>query len=303
MADKIYHFLCAEDQVQVCAISGKELVTEARRIHDLSRVATAALGRQLMMTSMMGSKLKNDTDLVSTIIKGENGYAGTMVCTAYQDGGVKGCVQDATVELPPRENGKLDVAGYVGSTGKLTVVRDMGRGDPYVGVCNLVSGEIAMDFAEYYTVSEQTPSLVYLGVRLDAGTGNVRSAAGLMAQPLPGCDENVIQGISDLSERISKLSFILDGGEDLLKAVNDLFGAYSPRVVEEFTPEYRCDCSRERIARALVSVGREELEDMIQKDHGAEVNCHFCNKTYAFNEEELKELLAAATAKDERKDS
>ena len=298
MTDRIYHLLCAGDTVQICAISGRELVAEARKIHGLSRVATAALGRQLMMTSMMGSRLKNRSDLVSTIIRGDNGYAGSMVCTAFPDGAVKGCVQDPSAELPPTPEGKLDVRGYVGSEGKLTVVRDMGKGDPYVGVCNLVSGEIALDFAEYYTVSEQQPSIVYLGVRLDAGTGDVRSAAGMLVQPMPGCPGEVIDGLTKRAEQISRLSFLLDGGEDLLSAVRKLFEGWDPRVVEEFSPEYRCDCSRERIERALISVGREELTDMIEKDHGAEVKCRFCNRKYEFSEADLRLLLLSAERKD-----
>ena len=295
MTDQILHLLCAEEQVQVCAISAKELVSEAKEIHELSRVATAAFGRQLMMTSMMGSRLKNEEDRVSTIIKGEGGYAGTMICTAFPDGAVKGCVNNPKVELPPCEKtGKLDVAGYVGHTGKLTVVRDMGQGDPYVGVCNLISGEIAEDFAEYYTASEQQPSLVYLGVRVDAGTGAVRSAAGLLIQPLPGCDGEIVDKLVGYSEEIAKLSLRLDGGEELREAVETILRDLSPKTVLEMSPEYRCDCSRERIEAALVSVGREELEDMIRKDGGAEVKCHFCNKVYRFTEKELKELLLSA---------
>ena len=298
MSDQMIHALCAQDQVQVCAISGAELVAEARQIHGLSRVATAALGRQLMMTSMMGSRLKNEDDRVSTIIKGD-GYAGSMVCTAMPDGTVKGCVQEPIAELPPTAEGKLDVAGYVGRTGKLTVVRDMGYGDPYVGVCNLVSGEIALDFAQYFTASEQQPSLVYLGVRLEIETGEVRAAGGMLVQPLPGCDESVIDALTECAPKISLLSAMLDDVMTLEAATLQLLDSFDPHIVAEYQPVYHCDCSRERIERALISVGAEELTAMIEEDHGAEVGCQFCNKKYTFDEAELRTLLAAAMKSEE----
>ena len=301
MSDQLIHVLCADDQVQVCAVSGKELVAEARGIHGLSRVATAALGRQLMMTSMMGSRLKNEDDRVSTIIKGD-GYAGSMVCTAMPDAAVKGCVQEPIAELPPTPEGKLDVAGYVGRTGKLTVVRDMGYGDPYVGVCNLVSGEIALDFAQYFTASEQQPSLVYLGVRLEIETGEVRAAGGMLVQPLPGCSESVIDALTERASGIAQLSAKLDAGMTLTDAVTELLDGFDPRVVAEYAPVYRCDCSRERIERALISVGVEELTVMIEEDHGAEVGCQFCNRKYRFDEEELRGLLAAAQESEKDED-
>lgn len=302
MNDQIIHVLCAQDQVQVCAISGAELTAQAREIHGLSRVATAALGRQLMMTSMMGSRLKNENDRVSTIIKGD-GYAGSMVCTAMPNGTVKGCVQEPIAELPPTPEGKLDVAGYVGRTGKLTVVRDMGYGDPYVGVCNLVSGEIALDFAQYFTASEQQPSLVYLGVRLEIETGEVRAAGGMLVQPLPGCDEAVIDALTARAAEISTLSAKLDDGMMLTDAVLQLLDGFEPHIVAEYAPEYRCDCSRERIERALISVGAQELTAMIEEDHGAEVGCQFCNKKYRFDEDRLRALLAAALESEENERS
>lgn len=295
--DQIYHALCSDRQVQICLIDGKELVKKAREIHKLSRVATAALGRQLMMTSMMGSRLKNESDRVSSIIKGD-GYAGSMVCTAFPDAAVKGCTQDAEAELPLRADGKLDVAGYVGRNGKLTVVRDMGSGDPYVGVCNLVSGEIAVDFAQYYTVSEQQPSIVYLGVRMDAATGEVRSAGGALVQPLPDCSDEVIEELTKRAEEISSLSLKLDEGMGLKDALNVIFLGMGPEIVDSFVPEYRCDCSRERIEKALLSVGREELTKMIEEDGHAEVTCQFCNSRYEFSKEELTALRDEALSKE-----
>ena len=301
MSDSICHALLAGGQVQVCAISAKNLVSRMREIHQCSRVATAALGRQIMMTAMMGSRLKNADDRVSTIIKGD-GCAGSMVCTSLPGGVVRGYVQNPGAELPPTAAGKLDVAGYVGSAGKLTVVRDLGFGEPYVGVCNLISGEIALDFAEYYTVSEQQPSLVYLGVRLEAETGEVRAAGGMLVQPLPGCDEETVALLTERADDISTLSRRLDGGETLHEAMEALLSGLSMEIVQEFLPEYRCDCSKERIERALISIGAGELTEMIEQDGGAEVSCQFCNRVYRFDAAALTALLAAAKQKTEEHD-
>ena len=286
---KIFHVLCADNQVQICAIDGKDIVEKAQKTHDLSRVATAALGRQLLMTSMMGSRLKNESDRVSSIIKGD-GYAGSMICTAFPNGNVKGCVQNPDTELPLRSDGKLDVSAYVGKNGKLTVVRDMGFGDPYVGVCNLVSGEIAVDFAEYFTVSEQQPSIVYLGVRLEAETAKVLSAGGLILQTLPGCDGDIINKMTELSSEISKLSQELVGNKGIPVFLKNVFGAYEPVIEKEIEAEYFCDCSRERIEKALISVGYDELTSMIEEDGHADVTCQFCNSEYHFTREDLIKL-------------
>lgn len=296
--DKIIHALIAERQVQVCLISGKKMATEVHDIHGLSRVATAALGRQMMMTSMMGSRLKNEDDRVSTIIRGENGYTSSMVCTAFPGGNVKAWTQEPIAELPPTAEGKLDVGGYVGHTGKLTVVRDLGFGDPYVGVCNLISGEVAVDFAQYFTASEQQPSICYLGVRVDIETGKVLSAGGALVQPLPACDPQVIDTLTERAMEISKLSKMLEDGTELEDALDKLFGDFGVEKAAEFSPEYHCDCSRERIMRALISVGEQDLSQMIEEDHGAEVKCHFCNKAYRFDEQELRMLLESAKSKE-----
>lgn len=296
--DKIIHALAENGQVQICLISGKKMIEEARRIHGLSRVATAALGRQMMMTSMMGSRLKNEDDRVSTVIKGENGYTSSMVCTAFPNGNVKAWTQEPIAELPPTAEGKLDVGGYVGHTGKLTVIRDLGFGEPYVGVCNLIGGEIAMDFAQYYTVSEQQPSLCYLGVRVDIESGAVLAAGGALIQPLPGCDEKVIDRLTEKANDIAGLSKLLESGLTLEECMKKLLGEYHPETVNTINPVYQCDCSRERIMKALISVGEEDLTAMIEEDHGAEVKCHFCNKNYRFNEDELRVLLESARKKD-----
>lgn len=298
--DQIIHALVAQDNVRLMAISAPELVRQLKELHGLSRVATAALGRQIMITALMASDLKNDGDKISTIIRG-NGPAGNMICTgARTENGpiVKGYTANPLTELPPTEAGKLDVGGYVGA-GQLTVVRDLPVGEPYVGVCNLVSGEIAIDFAQYFTVSEQTPSLVYLGVRMDIETGTIRSAGGMLLQPLPGCPEEIIDQLVARQDSIAQLSMMLDRGKGLVDAVFDILEGVDAHITERMTPVLQCDCSRERIEKALISVGTQELTAMIEEDHGAEVKCHFCNTAYTFSEEELRALLARSSDKEE----
>ena len=293
MQDIIIRGLLADSTVKLMAISGKEMVAAARETHGLSRVCTAALGRTLLMTAMMGAQLKNADERVTAMLKG-GGEAGNIVCTADWTGRVKGYVENPTVELPPAPNGKLDVALAVGWFGDMTVVRDMGLKEPYVGTCPIQSGEIAEDFARYFTVSEQQPSLVYLGVRVDAQTGAVLAASGLLAQPLPGCPDEVIDALTEKAKEIETLTATLEKGVSLRDALMGLFGDMDFAVTANQHPQFKCDCSRERLERVLISLGEEELADMIEKEHGAELKCHFCNKTYNFSEADLTTLLAEA---------
>jgi molecular chaperone Hsp33 len=294
--DRLISCLAADGMVRAALIDGTNLVREAQRVHNLSRVATAALGRQLMMTAIMSADLKGEHDLVSTIMKGD-GPAGSMICTGNSRLEVKGSVMNGDVELPPTPAGKLDVGGFVGHSGKLSVVSDLGLKEPYVGFCNLVSGEIAIDFANYYASSLQRPALVYLGVREDANTGNVRAAAGLFAEPLPGCPEDVIDRMQALGDSIAMLSERLDAGEAPEAFLQRVFGELGFEIVGEREPKYVCDCTLERVERALISLGHEELTDMIEQDHGAEISCRFCDKVYQFSENALTQLLESATIK------
>ncbi len=296
--DRLLQCVAADGMLRIMVVRGTELTREAQRLHALSRVATAALGRQLMMTAMMAADLKSDNDEISTIIKG-NGSAGSMICTGNAGLLVKGSVVNGQIELPPTPEGKLDVGGYVGHGGKLSVITDLGLKEPYVGVSNLVSGEIAVDFAQYYAASLQRPALVYLGVRMDAEDGNVRAAAGVFAEPLPGCPGDVIDALQSKAPEIAKLSARLDNGETIEAFFEDVFGAFDVQIVSEREPQYRCDCSKARVERALIATGARELRAMIDEDHGAEVSCRFCDKTYHFKEEELEKLLDTASIKPE----
>jgi len=298
-SDRLIQCVAASGMIRVVLIDGTNLVKEARRVHGLSRVATAALGRQLMMTAIMSADLKGCDDLLSTVIKGD-GPAGTMICTGNSRIEVKGSVLNGDVELPPTPEGKLDVGGFVGHNGKLSVIRDMGLKEPYTGLCNLVSGEIAIDFANYYAASLQRPALVYLGVREDAKNGNVRAAAGIFAEPLPGCPDEEIDRLQSLSEPIAGLSERMDAGETLDSFLVRVFEPLKIEKVGECEPKYVCDCTRQRVERALISLGRAEMNDMIEQDHGAEVSCRFCDRIYHFTQEELERLLESTTTiKDE----
>ncbi|MGN0785986.1 MAG: Hsp33 family molecular chaperone HslO [Christensenellales bacterium] len=291
--DTIIRGLLLNQTVNIIAISGKGMVERAREIHSLSRVCTAALGRTLLAVSMMSAKLKSDGDVMTVTISG-NGPAGSITVVGREGGIVKGYIANPTVELPLTESNKLDVGGAVGHVGDIRVIRDFSLKEPYVGSCHLVNGEIAEDFARYFAVSEQQPSLVYLGVRVEPMTGEVRSAAGLILAPLPNCPDEDIDRLEQLGGEIYKLSERMDEGEELETALNALFDGFDFEITERLNPEYRCDCSREKLEGVLVSLGPDELRDIIEEDGQAEIVCRFCNTKYQFGKDVLTELLHAA---------
>ena len=291
--DKIIRGLLFWGTVNMTAVSGRELTEAARKAHGLSHVCTAALGRLLMQTAMMSSQLKNASDNLTVIFDG-NGCAGRLVAVGKEGGRVKGYADFPDVELPLKPNGKLDVAGAVGTEGELRVIRDLSMKEPYVGRCAITDGEIANDFANYFVTSEQQPSLVYLGVRVDPKTGEVRAASGLMLQPLPFCPESDIEAIEKRAGEITRLTAVLEEGKSLEEALSQILEGFDPEFNEEIVPSFVCDCSREKIESALISLGEEELRDMIDKDSKAELTCRFCNKKYSFDREELLTLLDEA---------
>ena len=292
--DGLYHISLMGGQARAILIESTNLVQRAKDIHHLSRTATAALGRTLTMAAIMGSMLKNDSDSITAQIKG-GGPIGAILAVAHGDCSVKGYVGNPDVELP-RVGKKLPVGPAVGKDGKLTVIKDLHLKEPYVGQVNLVSGEIAEDFAMYFTASEQTPSLVSLGVLVS--DEKVESAGGLLIQMLPGASEAAIASIENSAGMFMDISGTMREYH-LKDAVQQLLLHLEPEVLQERTPQYRCDCSRERIERMLVTLGRDELAYMIEKQHGAQVDCHFCNRRYEFSEDDLKTILAAATAAQE----
>ena len=296
--DVMFGGLLLNKTVKFMAISGTEMVETARELHSLNRVCTAALGRLLLAVSMMSARLKSETDSITVTFAG-GGPAGNFTAVGHTGGIVKGCVTDPTVELPLNDAGKLDVRGAVGTAGEMRVIRDLSLKEPYIGRCALVSGEIADDFANYFLTSEQQPSLVYLGVRVEPASGRVRSAAGLMLAPLPNCPDEDITRLEQIASEISMLSKHIDDGEDLRGALNKLFSDMDLEITDELSPEYRCDCSRERLERVIISLGERELSEIIETDGKAELVCSFCQKKYVFTEDELRALLLEAqTAED-----
>ena len=293
--DGILNISLMGGQARAILIESTAMVQEAKRIHGLSKIATAALGRTLTATAMMGSMLKGTDESVTASIKG-GGPIGTVLAVANDRCEVKGYVGNPAVDLP-RTGKKLPVGAAVGRDGRLTVIKDMHLKEPYVGQVNLVSGEIAEDFAMYFTASEQTPSLVSLGVLVS--DEKVESAGGLIVQVMPGATEAAIKSIElsagmfmDISGTMKE--YHLEG------AVNQLLMHLEPEILERRDTRYACDCSRERVERALITLGRDELHDMIEKQHGAQVDCHFCNKRYQFSESELAALLRAATKREDQ---
>ncbi|MBO4848069.1 MAG: Hsp33 family molecular chaperone HslO [Clostridia bacterium] len=291
--DTVLRGLLLDGSVNMTAISGKQLVEAARQAHGLSHVCTAALGRLLMQTAMMSVQLKNASDNLTVILDGD-GAAGRFVAVGKEGGRVKGYADLPDVKLPLKDNGKLDVSGAVGQNGELRVIRDLSLKEPYVGRCAITDGEIANDFANYFVVSEQQPSLVYLGVRVDPATGAVRAASGLMLQPLPFCPEADIAAIEERAGEITRLTRMLEEGASLEEAIDSVLGGLRPEITESIEPSFVCDCSRQKIESALISLGRAELSDMIEKDGGAELKCRFCNRTYNFTKDELVSLLNEA---------
>ena len=293
--DGIYDIELLEGQARAILIESTNLVQKAMDTHHLSRIAAAALGRTLTATAALGSMLKNDRESVSVQIKG-GGPIGTVLAVAHGNLDVKGYVDNPDVDLP-RTGKKLPVGAAVGKNGRLTVIKDMNLREPYVGQVNLVSGEIAEDFAMYFTASEQTPSLVSLGVLVD--DTHVVSAGGLIIQMMPNATEAAIASIEnsagmfmDISETMRE--YHLEG------AVDQLLMHLQPKVLEKRVPHYRCDCSRERIERMLVTLGADEIQDMIDTQHGAQVDCHFCLKRYKFSADDLTVLLEAAKIREDR---
>lgn len=287
--DGILRISLMNGQARAFLIDSTRMVEEARRTHNLSRTATAALGRLLTGASVMGHMLKDERDSLTITVKG-GGPLGSLVAVARADGSVKGYVDNPDVELPLRADGKLDVGGAVGRKGQLTVIKDMGLKEPYIGMTNLRSGEIGEDLAMYFTASEQTPSLVSVGVLTN---NTVVSAGGLIIQIMPGCSDIAIKSIEASAPMFMNISatiqeFGLNG------AYQQLLTHLEPEIIGTAQPKYLCDCSCERFERGLISLGAEELTSLIEEDHGAELSCHFCNRTYRFTESRLRTLLEQA---------
>ncbi len=291
MSDYIIRATAAEGQLRGFAATTRELVEYAKNAHSTSPVATAALGRMLTAGAMMGVMMKGDQDLLTIKAEGDGPIGGVTV-TADSHGRVKGYAYHPEVMLPPNALGKLDVGGAMGK-GKLSVIRDIGMKDPYVGQTELVTGEIAEDLTYYFAISEQTPSSVELGVLMNKDN-TVRQAGGFILQVMPGASEEVISGLEQKLAQITSVTALLENGETPEMILEQLLGGFGLEILDRIPTAFVCGCSRERIEKALISVGKKELEAMIGDGETIEVACHFCNKKYPVTVEELKELLRQA---------
>lgn len=288
MTDRIIRFLAYDGRISIVCGKTTELVEKARKTHDLSPLATAAFGRLLTMTTIMAQEMKNSSDVITVQIKG-NGKIGTMLATANNFPKVKGFVSNPHIDLPLNEFGKLDVGAAVGQEGYIYVIKDIGLKEPYIGISPLTSGELADDFTNYFVNSEQRQSAVALGVLVDKN--GVRQAGGYLITPMPDATEEEISKVEQSIFEAGAISKMLDEDLSLIEIAKKVTGDKNVKVVEEnIIPIYECDCSKEHMADGLATIGKKELEDIIQTDGKAELVCQFCNKKYQFNKEELEEI-------------
>ena len=289
MQDKIMKFLAYQGKISVVCASTTKLVEDARKIHDLSPVATAAFGRLLTISAIMGNEMKSKEDKLTVQMKG-NGPLGTMLVTADNFPRAKGYVANPVVDLPLNDMGKLDVGGAVGNAGFINVIKDIGLKEPYVGICPLISGEIAEDFAEYFAKSEQKNTAVALGVLVDKN--GVKSAGGYIITPMPDATEEEISQIEQSIFKAGAISKMLDQELGLIEIAKKVTGDENIKIIEDnITPVYECNCSKEHLSNSLATLDKTALEEMIEEDGKAEIICHFCNKKYEFSKEELKGIL------------
>ena len=286
MTDYIVRATAADNQIRAFAATTRDVVETAREHHGTSPVATAALGR-LLTAGMMGSMMKNDTDMLTLQIRGD-GPLGGITVTADAHGDVKGYVLNPEVMLPPK-NGKLDVGGAVG-IGLLNVIKDMGLKEPYVGQTILVTSEIAEDLTYYFANSEQVPSSVGLGVLMEKDN-TVRRAGGFIIQLMPFAEEKTIDKLEENLKKVTSVTELLDKGYTPEQLLEELLGNLGLEITDTMPSRFYCNCSKERVEQAVVSIGRKDIQEMIDEGEDIEVKCHFCNTAYTYTIEELKEII------------
>ncbi len=292
MKDIIIRAVSKDGAVRAFVTITTDMVSEAQKIHNTYPIATAALGRTLTAGAMMGAMLKGERDSLTIQIEG-GGSLGSIVAKTDSKGNVKGYLDNPIVDLPLKSNGKLDVGSAVGRDGYLNIVRDLGLKEPYVGQIPLVSGEIAEDLTLYYARSEQIPSAVGLGVLVDVDS-SVKAAGGFIVQLMPQADASTIDKIENIIENLPSVTEMIVDGLDEEELLSKVLEGFEVDILEKVDIRYKCDCSRQRIERALISVGEQELSDIIENDGSAELTCHFCNTAYQFNRQELLLMLKQA---------
>lgn len=291
MKDYIIRATAANSQIRAFAITSKELVEHARQVHNTSPVATAALGRLLTGAAMMGSMMKGENDLLTIIMKGDGPINGVTV-TADSKANVKGYPGNPNVVIPPNYLGKLDVGASIGY-GTMTVIKDLGMKKPYSSQVALTTSEVAEDLTYYFASSEQVPSAVALGVLMEKNN-TVKQAGGFIIQLMPFADESVVRILEEKVSKITSITGMLEQGmfpEDIL---NEVLGGFGVEVLDKIPAKFDCNCSKQRVEKVLISVGKQELHNMINDGKEIEVNCHFCNTNYKFSVDELIELTKKA---------
>ena len=286
--DRLVRAITTDGLVQAVAVTSRDLTERARQIHTSLPVATAALGRALAAASMMGNALKDGGASLTLQIKG-GGPLGTVLAVSDNQGNVRGYVQQPHVDLPLRPDGKLDVGGAVGSEGTLTVIKDLNMKDPYVGSVQLLGGEIAEDLAAYFVESEQIPTACALGVLVDRDQ-SVKAAGGYIIQLLPGAGEDTIAKVEGGVLAAGAVTALLAGNDDPEALLRRVLSDFDVEILETSPVAYRCYCSRERVERALISLGAEELEKIVAEQGGCELTCQFCDAVYRYSREELENL-------------
>ena len=289
MSDQLIRAISQDGLIKVSAVSTRDLTERARQIHKTLPVATAALGRLLAGASMMGNALKEEAASLTLQIKG-GGPLGTLLAVSDHEGNVRGTVENPAVDIPLREDGKLDVGEAVGNQGTLTVIRDLRIKEPYVGSVGLLWGEIAEDIALYFVESEQIPTACGLGVLVDRDQ-SVLAAGGYLIQLLPGAGEDVVAKVEGGVMAAGSVTGLLSGGAGPEEMLRQVLSDFELEILERASIEYRCDCSRDRMERALISMGPEELRAIIDEQGGTELTCRFCDNVQTFTKAELETLL------------
>jgi molecular chaperone Hsp33 len=295
MIDKLIRATAKDDNIRIIAASTTNLVNQAVKIHECAPTAAAAFGRMLTAGSLMGAMLKSPKDSLSLIISG-GGEAKGISVTSYADCHVKGYIGNPSADLPLNSKGKLDVGGIIGINGNLTVVRNMGLREPYSSKIPIQTGEIGDDLAYYFTVSEQTPSAVALGVLVDVDL-SIKASGGFIIQMLPGAEDLLADLVTYRLQEIPPISNMLANGMSISQILNDIFKDMGLKILDELTPTYKCDCSRERVEKALISIGVKDLEEIYNEGKTEELKCNFCKTSYEFTHEQIGEILKNSTKK------
>ncbi len=292
--DKIIRAITSDGSLMASAIDSTEIVCTAQQLHGLSKTACAALGRLLTGASLIGAMLKKDTASVTLKING-GGPLGTLVALSDSRGNVRGYVDNPSADLPIRRDGKIDVGGGVGRHGRLAVIRDLGEGDPYIGQVELVSGEIAEDLTQYYAASEQVPTVCALGVLADKEQGKALLSGGLLIQVLPGAEDSAVKRLEENVSSLDSVTTMLAKGLAPEEMCRQALKGFEMEILDEFSIHYVCNCSKERFARGLLTLGPQEIRSLPLNDEGrAEAVCHYCSRKYYFTRGELEALAARA---------